>query len=303
MSASNADQAQFWSEGPGRSWNRFRDDLDALHRGVLDLLLDAGAPRRGEAVLDVGCGAGATTLAFARATAPTGRADGVDISAPLVERAEERRRDLGARNASFHVADAQDHPFEAGRHDLAASRFGLMFFSDPVAAFRNIAAALRPGGRLVFAAWAGLDPNPWFVWPQRIAIARLGPVEPTPPDAPGPMAFGDVARVLAILRDAGLRGCRGEGVAVDLHHPDGIEAVLRLLPHVGPLARIMREKGASAEDRAAILDEVASAFGRFDGAGGIRISPRVNLFAASVDEGDRPFEGGSQAPKEGERSP
>ena len=280
MGAANADQSEFWNAEPGLEWVRFQCDLDLLLRDVTDLLLGACAPRDGEAILDVGCGAGASSLALARAVAPSGGVQGIDISAPLLERARERAGEQGLRNASFLQADAQHHPLGPGRFDLAASRFGVMFFSDPVAAFRNLAACLRPGGRIAFVAWDALDRNPWFAWPQRIALDRLGERPPPPSDAPGPMAFRDIGRVVAILRAAGLTACRGRSVAVDLHHPDGAKAVVRLAPHIGPLARILREGEATEEDRSATLDAIAAEFGRLDGPGGIRIPARVNLFTA-----------------------
>jgi ubiquinone/menaquinone biosynthesis C-methylase UbiE len=148
----NADQSEFWNLGPGRNWVRYQADLDAIHGPVTDLLLEACAPQEGERILDVGCGAGASAFALARAVSPSGHVRGVDLSVPLIQRAEERRRELDLPNISFEVADAQDHAFESQSFDLVASRFGLMFFSDPVAAFRNIASDLRPGGRIAFAA-------------------------------------------------------------------------------------------------------------------------------------------------------
>ncbi len=279
--APNAEQAEFWNLGPGQNWVEFQADLDALHEGVTEVLLRAAAPRAGEAVLDVGCGAGATSLALAAAVAPSGRVLGVDISAPLLRRAEERRRELGIGNLGFELADAQARRFEAGAFDLVASRFGVMFFADPVAAFRNLAAGLRPGGRLAFAAWAGPERNPWFTLPQRIAVARLGPVEPSPPDAPGPMAFRDIGRVCGILEAAGLSDCTGESLDVELHHPGGLEAVVRLAGQVGVAVRLMREKQATPEDRAAILDAIAAEFARFRSADGIRVPAGINLFTAA----------------------
>ena len=276
---SNADQAEFWNAQPGQNWVKHQVDLDALHANVLELLLAACAPKAGERVLDLGCGAGASSFAFAAAVAPTGHVRGVDISVPLIRRARERMDELGVDNVAFDVADAQDHPFKRQGFDLAASRFGLMFFSDPVAAFRNIAAGLRSGGRIVFAAWAGPEDNPWFAWPQRIAIARLGAVAPTPPDAPGPMAFRDIGRVRAILADAGFSRPHGERVAVDLHLPGGIEAAARLA-QVGPAARILREKNGTAEDLRAITEKIAEELAQFRSADGIRIPACINLFRA-----------------------
>lgn len=277
--ASNADQAEFWNGQPGQNWVRHQVDLDAIHGQVTDRLLRACAPRAGERVLDIGCGAGASSFALAEAVDRSGRVQGVDISAPLVERARERAAERGVENVAFDVADAQDHPFEPGIFDLAASRFGLMFFSDPVAAFRNIGSGLRSGGRIVFAAWAGPEDNPWFAWPHRIAVARLGPVAPTSPEAPGPMAFRDLERVGAILADAGFIRVQGESVEVELHHPDGLDVVPRL-SLVGPAARILREKNGTPEDQRVISEGIGAEFARFVTADGIRIPARVNLFRA-----------------------
>lgn len=279
---SNPEQAEFWNFGPGRNWVAFQDDLDAILNSVTDVLLSAAGPKGGQSVLDLGCGAGASTFAFARAVAPNGRVDGIDISVPLVERAKERQTSLGFDNAAFKVADAQDCAFERGAHDMAVSRFGLMFFSDPVAAFANIATALRPGGRLVFAAWAGPEHNPWFTVPHEAAVARLGPVDPVPPDAPGPMAFRDGERVLGLMTEAGFRNCACACADIHLHHPGGLDDVLRFVPHVGPIARMLREKNGTEEDRDAILEIVKAEFGRHESSDGIRVPARVNVFSAQV---------------------
>ncbi len=276
----NVDQSEFWNAQPGRNWVLHDADLDAISANVSGLLLAACAPAPGERALDVGCGAGASTFALAAAVGASGAVLGVDISAPLLRRAEERRAALGAGNVAFALADAQDHRFEPGAFDLAASRFGVMFFADPVAAFRNIAAGLRPGGRIAFAAWAGPEANPWFTLPQRVAFARLGPVAQTPPDAPGPMAFRDVDRVCGILAAAGFSAAEGTSVPTDLHHPGGVEAVVRLAAHVGPTARIMRENNGTAVDEAAIAAALAVELAQFRSDDGVRIPARVNIFTA-----------------------
>lgn len=280
----NVDQAEFWNAEPGMNWVRLQPDLDAIHAGVLAMLMRACDARPGERVLDIGCGAGASSLALAAAVGPTGWVEGVDISTPLLARAAERARAAGLGNVRFLLADAQDHAFDPGSFDLAASRFGVMFFEDPVAAFRNIAAALRrPGGRCVFAAWAGAEHNPWFAWPQRIAVERLRVPEPPATDAPGPMAFRDIDRVCGVLRAAGFGRCAGEAVDLDLHHPGGLDAATHLVTYVGPIARLLRERGAGGAERDAMVGEIAEAFAPFVSDDGIRVPARINLFTAVLE--------------------
>jgi SAM-dependent methyltransferase len=250
-----------------------------MHAGVTDLLLAEAAPAPGEAVIDIGCGAGATTLAFAAAVGPAGRVLGVDISGQLLARAAERAAAAGLGRIGWLHADAQAGPLPDG-FDVAVSRFGMMFFDDPVAAFARIGATLRPGGRLVFAAWGPAEANPWFGEAFRAALRRLGPAPPTAPDAPGPLAFADRARVLGLLRDAGLADCAAEARQVGLHLPGGLAAALDLAGDVGPAKRLLRERGGTAADRAAIADELAARLARYVTADGIRIPAEVNLFRA-----------------------
>jgi SAM-dependent methyltransferase len=283
MSEANADQSAFWNAQPGQNWVSFQATLDAQMSEVTEALLAAAAPRPGERVIDIGCGAGGSTLALAAAVGPSGRVTGLDVSSPLLARAEERRRERGLANLAFIEADAQDHPFDPAASDLAVSRFGVMFFADPVAAFANIARALRPGGRLVFAAWAGPEHNPWFTLPQQAAVARLGPVAPAPPEAPGPMAFRDAARVTGLLAAAGLREARAQPVDLGLPNPGGLDALMELICNIGALPRILRDKGGTPEDRAAILGVVRDRFAPFATPdGGIRLPARVILFSAQA---------------------
>lgn len=278
----NADQAEFWNTQPGRNWVAHQADFDAISAGVLRLLFAAAAPAAGESVLDIGCGSGTTSLEFARAVGPSGQVLGLDISEPLLAHAEQRRQEAGLGQVRFALGDAQVHAFPPGAADLAASRFGVMFFEDPGAAFRNIAAGLRPGGRIVFAAWAGPEVNPFFTLPMKVAVARLGPGAPVEPTAPGPMAFRDSDRVLRLLTDAGLADAAVTEVTTDLHHPGGPEAVLRFVPGVGPIARLMREKQGNPEDEAAILAALAAEIEPYRAPDGIRIPAGILLYTARV---------------------
>jgi SAM-dependent methyltransferase len=284
MSKANADQATFWNAQPGQNWVTYQAELDAQLTEVTERLLAACAVAPGERVLDIGCGAGGSTLALAEAVGLAGSVVGLDLSEPLLARAEERRRAAGLDpgQVRFERGDAQDFPFAPGSFDLAASRFGVMFFADPVAAFRNVARGIAPGGRVVFVAWAGPEHNPWFTIPQQAAVARLGPVEPVPPDAPGPMAFRDTERVLGLLAAAGLRDARAETVDLGLHNPGGLDAVMELVGCIGSLPRVLRERGGTAEDRAAILAEVRKHAAAFVTPAGLRLPARVIFYSARV---------------------
>ena len=286
MNRANADEAAFWNAEAGENWVAHQPDMDTLFAGVTEALIAAAAPQAGEAVVDIGCGAGGSTFVLAGRVGPAGSVTGLDVSAPLLAHAEARRRALGVGNVRFVQGDAQDHRFEGGL-DLATSRFGVMFFADPQAAFRNIAGGLRPGGRLVFVAWGGPEHNPWFALPRRAAVARLGPEPPAPADAPGPMAFRDAGRVVGLMQAAGLSACAAETVDLDLHHPGGVDTVLGLLSRIGILPKMMQAKGASPADSAAIFDAIRAGLDAFRSDDGIRIPARVHLFSGSLADGSR----------------
>ena len=138
----------------------------------LPIILDAAALTSGEAVLDVGCGCGATTHAAARAVAPA-LALGADLSTPMLDRARADAAQAGIGNVEFVQADVQVHPFDPASFDVVISRFGVMFFADPVAAFANVRRALRPDGRMVFACWQHAAGNPWFGLPRSAALEHV----------------------------------------------------------------------------------------------------------------------------------
>jgi SAM-dependent methyltransferase len=280
MTEANKDQAAFWNADAGQCWTRFHADLDAMHAEVTALLMATCAARPGESVLDIGSGAGGSTFELARAVGPEGQVLGLDISAPLVTEAREIAAASGVSNARFDLGDAQDMALPRAAFDLAASRFGVMFFADPLAAFRNIATALKTGGRFVFVAWAGPEHNPWFATPGRIAQARLGALPPSPPEAPGPMAFRDADRVVGLLGAAGFEEARAEPVDLHLVLPGGIPAALNLLRHIGPIPGVIRAHGGTEEDVQAIHAEVAEAFAAYAGRDGLALPARVACFSA-----------------------
>ena len=199
----NPEQAAYWNSESGKRWVTHDADMDRRLGPIGVELIGCCGIAGGEHVLDIGCGGGSSTQRIARAVGASGKVVGLDISEPLLELAQTRCEALS--QVSFENADAQVHAFSPQSFDLLHSRFGVMFFSDPVAAFGNLLKGLRRDGRLSFVCWASAAENPWFNVPLEVAKRHLGPPEPTPPRAPGPLAFSEPAYVESILLEAGFR--------------------------------------------------------------------------------------------------
>nr|NIP77423.1 methyltransferase domain-containing protein [Xanthomonadales bacterium] len=176
-------EAEQWAGDMGREWSLRAEALDRQLAPAGEAGMRVLAPQPGERILDLGCGSGATTEALSRAVAPDGHVTGVDISADQIAVARARPGNAGA---AFIVGDAQNHPFEVATFDALLSRFGCMFFDEPVAAFTNLRRALMPGARAVLLAWRAMAMNPWAAVPTQVGAEVLGPVDPPPPGAPGP---------------------------------------------------------------------------------------------------------------------
>ena len=197
----HAQQMAYWNGPAVTRWVTKQEQMDAALAPVGDAAMPLAAVQPGERVLDIGCGSGATSMALARLVGPTGRVTGLDVSGPLIDVA--RKPSVGMGNLDWLLADAAAHDFPPGSTDLLFSRFGVMFFGDPVAAFANLRRALKPRGRLVFACWRPLNENPWMLLPLQV-VQPLVPPAPRPgPDEPGPFAFAEPARVTHILTTAG----------------------------------------------------------------------------------------------------
>jgi SAM-dependent methyltransferase len=243
MTGPDTNQAEIdrWNGVGGDTWAALSDRLDAMIGPLGERAMAALAPAPGEKVIDIGCGCGRTTLELARRVGDGGQVLGVDVSAPMLEVARARAARAGLARAAFLEADAQTHPFEAGGADAAYSRFGVMFFADPAAAFANIAAALEPGGRLAFLCWRAMAENPVMTLPFAAALPHLPRAPPAPdPLAPGPFAFADADRVRAILAGAGWRDIEIAPHDQKVSGGDLDETVDTAL-RIGPLGTILRE--------------------------------------------------------------
>jgi SAM-dependent methyltransferase len=263
--APNADQIAFWNGPTGQKWTQFKSDMDRNLADASAGVLALAAARPGERVLDIGCGSGKTTLALAKAVGAAGHVMGVDVSEPLLSLAKTAAAALP--NVAFVHADASRQAFEPV-HDLLFSRFGVMFFDDPSAAFANIRTALKPGGRLAFVCWRPAAENEW-VSVCMDAARPLLPEQPAPdPHAPGPFAFADPKRVEAILTKAGF-----DGVTID--KLDGVMNLGRDVDHaafqmtnLGPLSRALND--ADDATRARVMDAVRAAFAKIATPEGVR---------------------------------
>ena len=241
-----AEQAEFWNGPGGRMWLAAYTRIERGIQGFGDAVLAAAAARPGERVLDIGCGTGGTTAELAKAVGAGGRVLGVDISEPLIGAA----RAQGLANATFEIGDAATWPFDAGSFDLVFSRFGVMFFGDPVAAFGNIRRAMKAGARLVFICWRTPPENPWAAVPMRAAQPHLPPLERPGPEDPGQYSFGDRARVERILGQAGFTDLSFEPVDRMLTQGKDIPEVLERVSEFGPLARLFKEATSEQVDKA-----------------------------------------------------
>jgi SAM-dependent methyltransferase len=274
---SNHKQIAYWNEVAGPKWVGLDDAMDTKFANINELLLSHAAARPGDTVLDIGCGTGTTALPFASAVTPGGHVTGIDVSEPMLQVA--KRRSATCSNVTFLLTDAQSHNFGGQKFDLLASRFGVMFFTDPVAAFTNLRRALAEDGRLCFVCWAPLQDNPHWQIPFDIVVARLGSPQPRHPHAPGPLAFSDAAYVKTILENSGFAEIRIVPTPVPIIG-ETLEEEARIACVLGPAAALLDEKKADDSTRASIQSEFAKALRVFLTPQGLASPATVNLVTA-----------------------
>jgi SAM-dependent methyltransferase len=263
MAEQNVYQVADWNGKSGEHWVANQARLDAMLAAFGQAAIEAAAPATGERVLDVGCGAGASSLALAARVGAGGQVLGVDISEPLIGRA----RALATQDmpALFQVADAGSADLPEGAFDILFSRFGVMFFNDPTRAFAHMRRALRPGGRVAFVCWRGAAENDWVRLPMSAVKDILPPAAPPDPEAPGPFSFGDRGRVARILTAAGFSDIAiapfdasvpfGAGGTRDAALDDAVKMAFE----GGPLSRALAEQPADIRARASAAVRAAFA--------------------------------------------
>jgi ubiquinone/menaquinone biosynthesis C-methylase UbiE len=275
MTDPNRAQHDAWNGDSGHRWVADAHRRDAVLAPVADALLAAARLTAGEDVLDVGCGCGITTLAAAHAVAP-GTATGLDLSEPMLDLARQRTCE---EPATFLQADAQTHRFDSNAYDIIISRFGTMFFDDPVAAFSNLATAMRPRGRMCLATWQPLAANDWLLVPGAVLV-RYGSLPDTGGNAPGMFAQSDPIAVTEVLEAAGWSDITVDPVTVSLRLGSNAEDATDYLVDTG-IARAVLDTIDPA-DRDEAIAAVTEALGEHDDGSGVRLDAGINVIRASV---------------------
>lgn len=243
MAVENADQIAEWNGVLGQRWAELQSDIDGIVVPFGVAALQLAAARAGERVIDVGCGCGDTSIELARRVGPTGRVLGVDVSQPMLQVAKARAGLAGVTHLAFDEADASEADLPTGV-DLLFSRFGVMFFANPAAAFGHLRRALRPGGRCVFVCWRAPRDNDWVMTPLSAARQAVG-ITPVPPDphAPGPFAFADDAWLRSVLSDAGFAQIELQRFDAPVYLGASPRQAAENAVRVGPTGRLVREVG------------------------------------------------------------
>jgi SAM-dependent methyltransferase len=263
-------QGALWNGPAGRAWVEVQDLLEQTLKPIGDLLLEeafAQEPKSRVRVLDVGCGPGATTLAAARRLGAQGHCIGLDISDPMIAAARARAEREGS-SATFIHADAQTHAFEPASFEMIISRFGVMFFDDPIQAFTNLRRATADEGEMRLVTWRSAAENPFMTTAERIAAPLLPDIPPRQPDAPGQFAFADRGRVSSVLTKSGWTQIviRSADVACTLPEKE----LVRYLTRMGPVGRAL--EGADEAMRARVIETVRPAFDRYVRGSEVRFS-------------------------------
>jgi SAM-dependent methyltransferase len=252
------EQTKHWNATAACAWVDAQELLDQMFKRLEDLLVDAVSAGSGRRVLDVGCGTGATTLAVARRLGAKGHCVGADVSEPMIAAARARAEREGAP-ASFLVADVQTHPFERASFDAIISRFGVMFFNDPVQAFANMRRAATDDAALDVIAWRSAEENPFMTTAERAAAPLLPNLPARPPDGPGQFSFADPQWVAAILEGGGWADVDFQAIDVECALPE--KELVGYFTRLGPVGLALQ--GVDERTRAQVIEAVRPAFEPF----------------------------------------
>jgi SAM-dependent methyltransferase len=250
-----SEQTALWNGAGGHGWVALQESVDQMYQAIEDLLVDAITSETTSRVLDVGCGTGGTTVAVARRLGATSRCTGIDISEPMIAAAHDRAEREGVP-VTFIVADAQTYAFERATFDAVMSRFGVMFFNDPVAAFTNLRRGARARAMLRAVVWRSAAENPFMTTAERAAAPLVPDLPARRPNEPGQFGFADRNRVSGILEASGWSEIDIQPIEVSCAMPEN--ALVPFFTQLGPVGRILQEAGDDL--RARVIAAVRPAF-------------------------------------------
>lgn len=273
--STNAREIEYWNSTSTRSWSEHIDRIDRFMQPLTKVLFEHAAPRLGETVIDIGCGSGSTVIETARRVGPTGRVEGFDVAKLSVDRANERIAEAGLTNATVTLADLSTAALAPRRYDLALSRFGVMFFTDPVATFAHLHASMKTGARLTFAVFRTARENTWALGPLNAVRHMLELPPPPGPEDPGQFSWADPGRVERILKGGGFRNISLTPTDPEMRYAGrgGAEEAADVCFLVGPILRAAAKLGP--EQRQEVRRKLVEFFESVDGPDGV-VLPGAN---------------------------
>jgi len=278
----NPDMRNYWNGDGGLNWIRFQSQLEKSLMPFGKQAISTAMIALDETVIDVGCGWGDTSIELAQQVGPKGHVLGIDISNLILEQAQNRLDASSLNNIKFECVDAESHQFDMMKLDVVFSRFGVMFFNNPVVAFRNIYGALKPGGRLIFICWQSIKENQWVNLPQEIVIQYVE-IASVDPDAPGGFAFGDSTRVLGILDAAGFVDINVEPYKTKITVGENLDEAIILLSHLGPASSVIENPDLDGEIKNRILNDLRNALEFYKSLQGIELDAATWIFTATKE--------------------
>jgi len=261
--------SEFWNGEGGENWLRFQKTIRSSLHHFGETVMEESQIAEGENILDIGCGSGETTMSLVRRVGSLGSVHGVDISSLILKKTENFT--LQHDNLNFDCADAQTYPFEKKNYHLVFSRFGVMFFENPLKAFLNIQLSLKSGGRLAFICWQRVQDNPWVDLPLQLAIKHAGPPEPMDAESPGPFSFSEATKVKRILTDAGFSDICIIPYHTKLTVGNTLDESVLFLTHLGPASSIINDPCLKSTIRSTIISDLHHELRPFKTSNGVEL--------------------------------
>lgn len=273
--------SEFWNGEGGEKWVHFQESIDAHLLPFGQEAIAAAAIGDGESVLDIGCGSGDTTLQLARYVGQNGRVLGVDISEPILELANNKIISADQSNIRFERGDAQIFRFEEESFDVIFSRFGVMFFDDPISAFKNLHRALKSNGKIAFICWQSVQNNEWITFPLTVVAKHVSLPTPLSEDEPGPMSFATPEKVRRVLGSAGFSNIEINAFNAPFTVGNSIDSSVEFLTQLSPVGGAIGRSSADDTIKSQITADLLDALTPYDTDHGVTMGAATWIVTAN----------------------